>query len=61
MRVGLPHIAGLYRYGDWRPHMTRMVVGQVLGRQGREVVIRGQALLQPGGHLVIHVFRLGVI
>ena len=56
MRVGLPHIAGLHR-----SHMVRMVVGQVLGGQGREVVIRGLALLQPGGHLVIHVFRLGVI
>ena len=60
MRVGLPlpHVAGLHRYRDWRPEVTRVVVGEVVG-----VVVggRGRALLQPGGHLVIHVFRFRVI
>ena len=64
MLVGLPRIALLYRYtAHCRPHrgeMTRVIVGQVLGRLRRLVMmmmigVRGLGLLQPGGHLVIHI------
>ena len=65
MLVGLPGIALLYRYTLSRPQwgeMTRVIVGQVLGRLRRLVVlmmmmigVRGLGLLQPGGHLVIHI------
>ena len=60
MRVArLPHIARLYRYRGWRPHegeMTRMVVREVLAMQGVVVMIAIRGLLQPGCHLVIHIF-----